>query len=410
MPRLPQTPTKRVSVGPDGRQGNGISLSPSLSASGFSVAFESKANNLVPRDTNRESDVFVYGMTNGRTTRVSVSTTGRQSNGESRGAKISADGRFVAFYSFASNLVPGDSNAAVDIFLHERASGTTTRISVGSDEAQANSDSLFPALSADARYVAFNSAASNLVAGDTNGWTDIFLRDRDSWHNHQDERRQQRHPRERYERQACRIRGRPVCGLHLLRLQPLPGNSNGTGDIFVRDRLAGTTSRVSISTGEAQGNGQSQEAAISATGRFVAFESEATNLVPGDTNAVFDVFIRDRDSGTTSRASVANDGSQANDHSQSLALSADGRFVAFSSSASNLVPNDTNNATDVFIRDRHTGTTRRVSLTAAGGQSNGFSLDPTLSADASLVGFASTARNLVPGDTNRKFDVFVRSR
>ena len=240
------------------------------------MAFESKANNLVSRDTNRESDVFVYGITNGRTTRVSVSTTGRQSNGESRGAKISADGRFVAFYSFASNLVPGDSNAAVDIFLHKRASGTTTRVSVASDEAQANSDSLFPALSADARYVAFDLAASNLVAGDTNGWTDIFLRDRDSGTTtRMSVASNGTQGNNASGRPAVSADGRFVAFISFAS-NLVPGDSNGTGDIFVRDRLAGTTSRVSISTGEAQGNGQSQEAAISATGRFVAFESEAS--------------------------------------------------------------------------------------------------------------------------------------
>jgi hypothetical protein len=403
--------TQRVSVASNGRQGTGHSLYPSLSASGLSVAFESRASNLVANDTNRRSDVFVHGVRAGGTKRVSVSTAGRQGNDDSRGGVISADGRFIAFYSWASNLVPGDTNGAVDIFVHQRATATTTRVSVGAAGTQANSDSLFPALSADGRYVAFDSAASNLVAGDTNGWDDIFVRDRQSGTTQRisvaNDGAQSIGGTSA--RPAISADGRFVAFLSYA-TNLVPGDTNGSADIFVRDRVAGTTRRVSVASGGAQANASSFEAAISADGRFVAFNSEAANLVAGDTNGYQDVFVHELSTGQTERMSVASTGAEGNSHSQAATLSADGRFVAFHSSAANLVPNDTNGADDVFIRDRRADTTQRVSLTQTGGQSNGYSFYPTLSADAGLVAFASTARNLVPGDTNGKFDVFVRTR
>jgi archaellum component FlaF (FlaF/FlaG flagellin family) len=168
------------------------------------------------------------------------------------------------------------------------------------------------------------------------------------------------------------------------------------------------TQRVSVATGGTQGNGDSFIPAISADGRYVTFQSIASNLVPGDTNSTFDVFVRDRRSGTTQRVNVATDGTQANGDSFSLAISADGRYVTFQSIASNLVPGDTNDRTDVFVRDLRSGTTQRVSVATGGTQANGDSDIPAISADGRYVAFESGASNLVPGDTNHSEDVFVR--
>jgi Tol biopolymer transport system component len=228
--------TERVSVGTGGTQANGFSIGPAISADGRFVAFESGATNLVPGDTNDAFGVFVRDRQAGQTTRVSVGVGGAAVRNESNNPAISADGRFVAFQSGASNLVPGDTNQTIDIFVRDRQAGRTTRVSVGSGGAQGNSGSFVPALSADGRFVAFGSEASNLVPGDT----------------------------------------------------------NGVADVFVRNRKLGTTRRVNVGPGGVQANGASflAEAAISAGGRFVAFESGASNLVPGDTNGVADVFIR----------------------------------------------------------------------------------------------------------------------
>jgi Tol biopolymer transport system component len=222
---------------------------------------------------------------------------------------------------------------------------TTTRVSVATSGTQGNGSSYSgpSAISADGRFVAFDSEASNLVGGDTNGW----------------------------------------------------------GDVFVHDRATGATTRVSVATGGAQGNGDSgaawdDVAAISADGRFVAFFSEASNLVAGDTNGVHDVFVHDRDTGVTTRVSVGTGGTEGNGRAHAIpAISADGGHVAFTSEATNLVAGDTNDATDIFVHDRDTGSTTRVSVGTDGTEGNGYSWIPSLSADGTSVAFYSSATNLV---------------
>src|SRR5688572_4209052 len=174
--------------------------------------------------------------------------------------------------------------------------------------------------------------------------------------------------------------------------------------------VAPATERVSVGSGGSQGDGTSHASAISADGRYVAFASWASNLVAGDTNGSGDVFVRDRQTGTTERVSVASGGSEGDADSWEPAISADGRYVAFSSSASNLVPDDTNGTFDVFIRDRQTGTTERVSVASDGSEGNAGSWEPVIGADGPDVAFSSLADNLVPGDTNGVMDVFVRDR
>jgi Tol biopolymer transport system component len=350
----------RVSVASDGTPADLHSEAPALSADGRFVAFDSEASNLVPDDTNGLPDVFVHDRATGLTSRVSVASDGTQGNGSTGQPTLSADGRFVAFASLASNLVPGDTNGSQpflgrDIFLHDRATGKTTRVSVASDGTQGNGESLSAAVSGDGRFVTFWSRASNLVAGDT----------------------------------------------------------NGTDDIFVHDRLTAVTTRVSVASDGAEGNGGSTTPSLSADGRFVAFTSEASNLVPGDTNGMADVFVHDRETGVTTRVSVASDGTQGDEGSFSPALSADGRFVAFMSGASTLVPGDTNQASDVFVHDRQTGVTTRVSVASDGTQGNEISVSPALSADGRFVAFYSYARSLIPGGINLPAfqpQVFVHDR
>jgi Tol biopolymer transport system component len=168
------------------------------------------------------------------------------------------------------------------------------------------------------------------------------------------------------------------------------------------------TKRVSVSSAEVQGNNGSYNPSISADGRFVAFGSDATNLVGGDTNGWEDVFVRDRRTGKTRRVNLSSAGAQGNDHSFNPSISADGRLVAFGSSATNLVGNDTNGFDDVFVRDRRTGKTRRVSVSSAGTQGDGGNFNPSTSSDGRFVGFESFAANLVGGDTNGFEDIFVR--
>src|SRR5207244_2293689 len=187
--------------------------------------------------------------------------------------------------------------------------------------------------------------------------------------------------------------------------------------LWGRSAGAQTTERVSVaSDGTTEGNDASLGSALSADGRFVAFDSAATDLVAGDTNGVSDVFVHDRQTGTTERVSVASDGAQGNGKSVFLsfafppALSADGRFVAFVSFATNLVAGDTNGATDVFVHDRQTGTTERVSVASDGAESNAACLGSALSADGRFVAFQSDATHLAPGDTNGTASALVRDR
>lgn len=356
----PAQQTERVSVDSSGAQANQYSYgwNSAISADGRLVAFVSAASNLVSGDTNGREDVFVRDRQTGTTSRVSVDSSGAEGDFGAGESVISADGRVVAFYSSATNLVAGDTNGCLDIFVHDLATGVTERVSVDSSGGQANYNSFHAALSSDGQIVAFTSFANNLVPGDT----------------------------------------------------------NGQSDVFVHDRSTGITERVSVDSSGNQGDGGSYSPSLSADGRTVAFESTATNLVAGDTNKLVDVFVHDRSTGITERVSVDSSGAQGNDSSNSPSISSDGNVVAFSSRARTLVAGDTNSSYDVFVHDRTTGITERVSVDSAGGEGDGDSgsLDgpwcPAISQDGSIVAFSSVATNLVAGDTNHRYDVFVRDR
>ncbi|WP_354147707.1 HYR domain-containing protein [Arthrobacter sp. 754] len=404
--------TTRVSVAGDGTQANLVSRWPAISGDGRYVAFESAAPNLVPGDTNNRLDVFVHDLDTGGIERVSVAGDGAQATSNSFQPTISADGRYVAFYSDAGNLVPGDTNGTQDVFVRDRVAGSTERVSVAGDGSQANSSSFEPAISADGRYVAFESNAGNLVPGDTNFMTDVFVRDRATGSTERVSVASEgsQATGQSFGDPAISSDGRYVA-FNSLANNLVPGDTNGTKDVFVRDRVAGSTERVSVAGDGTEANGESHEPAISSDGRHVAFRSVGTNLAPGDTNGTDDMFVRDRVTGSTERVSVASDGTQANSQSYlEPEISADGRYVTFQSVASNLVAADTNGTDDVFVRDRVAGSTERVSLASDGTQANGQSVLPAISGDGRYVVFQSVASNLVPGDTNGAPDVFVRDR
>jgi len=400
----------RLSVDSAGNQANDSSVNPSISADGRFVAFESYASNLVPGDTNNTNDIFVRDLSTNTTTRVSVDSAGNQGNKVSSQPSISADGRFVAFYSDASNLVPGDTNNLADIFVRDLLTNTTTRVSVDSAGNQGNLVSSDPSISANGRFVAFQSQGSNLVPGDTNNTNDIFVRDlltNTTTRVSVDSAGNQANSDSYYP--SISADGRFVAfGSNSSNL--VPGDPNNRFEIFVRDLSTNTTTRVSVDSAGNLGNGYSYTPSISADGRFVAFYSDASNLVPADTNNSPDVLVRDLSTNTTTRVSVDSAGNLGNGDSYLPSISADGRFVAFYSDASNLAPGDTNNSPDIFMRDLLTNTTTRLSVDSAGNQGNadtrGFA-SPSISADGRFVAFSSSASNLVPGDTNNTRDVFV---
>ena len=403
----PVTTITRVSVASNGLQGNSWSDDPVISTDGLYVAFFSNASNLVSGDNNGEYDVFLHNTQTGITTRVSVNSYGEEGNGFSEAPTISADGRYVAFLSSSDNLVSGDTNYTNDIFLRDTQTSTTTRISVDSSGTQANEISSSPSISADGRYVAFTSNASNLVGGDTNGTQDIFLRDTligTTTRISVDSSGKQGNADSVYP--SISADGRYVAFISAAS-NLVSGDTNGKQDIFLHDTQTGTTTRLSVDSNGKQGNGNSYGQSISADGRCVTFTSDASNLVGGDGNNTSDVFLRDTQPGITTRLSVNSNGAQANYHSESPSISANGHLVAFSSAASNLISGDTNEVIDLFLRDIQAGSTSRLPLDSTGIQGNRPSLKPHISADGRYVTFFSDATNLVSGDTNGTFDVFI---
>lgn len=341
--------TTLVSRSSAGAAGNARSGAPSISANGQVVAFHSYASNLVAGDTNNQSDIFVHDMRTGKTTRASVTTAGQQVS-TSVGTNIvgppsiSADGRYVGFTAVPQGLAAGDT-ANANAYLHDRVASTTevvgrSHLGLVTDVTTGSAVSV----SADGRVVAFHSGSSSVVAGD----------------------------------------------------------GNGDPDVFVRDRVAGTTKMVP------GGEHGSDRHTLSADGRFVAFESASDTLVSGDTNAKTDVFVLDRTSMTTTRVSVATAGVQANGHSSHASISSDGRYVTFQSEASNVVSGDTNGQPDVFRHDRATGQTIRISLTARGAQNSQDAEYASVSGNGQHVTFESYSRTLTGVDTRGYGQTFVR--
>ncbi|MBR1124542.1 PD40 domain-containing protein [Bradyrhizobium lablabi] len=385
----------RVSTDAAGTQGNSEAAEPVFSPDGSKIAFSSMASNLVAGDSIGDYDIFIkdlatgaidlvssepdiYGgstpvfspdgskiafvgsglvgsgifvkdIVTGAIALVSTSAAGTPANGGSYDLTFSPDGSKIAFASPATNLVAGDTNGAYDIFVKDLTTGAVTRVSVDAAGAEGDGYSDTPVFSPDGNKIAFQSSASNLVAGDTNNATDVF----------------------------------------------------------VKDLTTGTVTLVSVNGVGAQGNLASGTPVFSPDGNKVAFQSGASNLVPGDTNDSFDIFVKDLTTGAITRVSVNTAGVQANGHSGEPVFSPEGGRIAFFSDASNLVAGDTNGSRDIFVMDLTTGEVSRISIGAAGPEGNGHSFQLVFSPDGSSIAFFSLAPNLVAGDTNHTSDIFL---
>ncbi|WP_221030636.1 beta strand repeat-containing protein [Actomonas aquatica] len=368
--RIALDPTNFPTVYWTSDEGNNWSDQPVTSEDGRYTVFASDSTNLVDGDGNNQRDIFVYDQQTSTIRRLNVSEQGAEGNGASQYPFISANANRVAFSSEATNLVLGDTNGFSDIYVVTTFTGAISRVSLSSTGTQANGSSFRPALSQDGRYVVFESSATNLVTG---------------------------------------------------------GTATGVTHIFLRDTQTGTTELISVDGSGAAGNDDSTQARVSADGRYVVFASDASNLVAGDANGTRDIFVRDRTAGTTTRVSVATGGTEANGFSRSPSLTSDGGMVAFSSAASNLVAGDTNGIPDIFVHTVATGVTTRVSISSAGAQASDpssanfqlGSINPSISATGRFVAFASLANNLTDGDavgqyqgtdSNRSLDIFVHDR
>jgi Tol biopolymer transport system component len=347
-----------VSLSKSGKAGDGRSAIPTVSPDGNSVSFYGESSTFVTSDTNGLSDIYIKNLKTGVVTLVSQTVGGVIANGQSLFQTFSPDGTKIAFESVASNLVTGDSNGAYDVIIKDLKTGTLKIASTNEAGTLGNGASGGPSFSPDGKSVAFYSSSTNLVANDR----------------------------------------------------------NGTDDIFVKNLVTGKVTLVSSDKNGKAGNDFSNHAVFSPDGKKVMFFSAASNLVANDTNNSSDIFLKDLTTGAIIRVSESKSGAQGNGHSyfpqfspnSKYVFSKDGSKVLFTSEASNLVAGDTNGVADVFMKNLKTGAITRVSTGTAGKQSNGLSDYAVFSPDGNKVAFESRGSNLAVGDSNSAFDVFVK--
>lgn len=400
--------TSRVSVDSNGVEGNLESFGPALNETGNIVAFESDAFNLVPNDANQRTDVFVHDRGTNATTRVSVDSNGSEGGASSTSPALSGDGNIVAFESSSINLVENDMNLMTDVFVHDRSSGATTRVSVDSNGVEGNGQSNRPAINGDGLIIVFQSRATNLVLNDTNTAEDIFAHDRLSGTtirvsvNSQGEQ-----ANNDSENPDITPDGRYVV-FSSFASNLVENDTNNRGDIFLRDLQTGTTTLVSVNSNGEQSDGGSSHPVLSADARFVAFHSNGKNLdsIGIDDNFVEDVFVHDRQTGVTTRISLDEVGEEGFDESRFPEISDDGQWIAFSSQ-NDFVANDSNGTGDIFLFDRVNEVMSRVTVNSDGVGANRNSDSLALSGDGQVAAFSSQAFNLVPGDGNDEKDIFV---
>ena len=388
---------ERVSLSNTGEQANSVSFYSDLSSDGRYSTFDSVATNLVIGDTNRFTgqngeDVFRHDVLTGETIRASVSSTGEQADFDVNQPQISDDGRFITFFTSSTTLVDDDLNGHQDIFLHDVLTGQTSLVSRDANGVPLSGVSTSPSISGDGSVIVFASLAEgrgifrhDVVLGQTTKVVDASVNvfgsegERTSVDND---------------------------GSHLAYFSFPPFSSNSS--VYVYNHTTGENQLVSASTDGVPAGGISDWPSISGDGSYVAFQTNSDNLIVNDTNNVSDVYVKNMQSGEITRVSVSSSGGQGNVKSGEPSISADGRYVAFFSSATNLIDNDTNGGTsDVYVHDIETGRTALVSVSATGEQGNNRSRRPSISADGRKISFLSWASNLVPDDTNNFQDIFV---
>jgi Tol biopolymer transport system component len=401
----------RLSLPPSGIQPTSDCEGGDMSADARFCVLQTYSDLFVPGDTNGVSDVFLFDRTSGTYTRVSVNNVGAQVSQNSFNGRVSDDGRYVAFDSTAPDLWSGAGVGTVQVYLRDLAAGTTTPVSVAALGGAADaSGASCMGISGTGRFVFLNSNATNLVPGGSNGLEQSYVRDMQTGI-------------------TTRVmpglgNTLPDAGAAIDAFSPdgryvviesastnlVPGDGNSLYDVFLRDQVAGTTTRVSVGLGGADGDGDSWEGAVSDNGRYVGFTSSADNLVPNDTNGRTDVFVRDLVAGTTERVSLDWTGAQLGSYSGVVRMSADGRYVAFSTDSYLTTPAKIDVDYQTFIRDRALAKTSWVSVNSAWEAANNGAFPEAISADGRFVLFTSIVDNFLPGDTNSAFDVYLRDR
>jgi hypothetical protein len=424
---------------------NNSSCAPNISADGSAIVFYSFASNLVQNDTNNIADLFYYDVKSKYISLITSNSDGTQSNGGfwRPEASISGDGNLVVFASYASNLVKNDTNGTYDIFIYNRTHNTIAIASNNYSGVQANGGSLTCGITVDGKYIIFESGATNLTLNDDNNQSDYFIKNIET----KSILKITSQLKTNYEfssQSNINGTGQYVVFSSTAKLTPDDDSyssdiflydskinniskifqnasdpsisSDGrfitfvqaNNDIYLKDNATGSITNICVNTNGDKANGSSFEPVISGNGKFIIFKSYASNLVGNDTNNLPDIFIRNLDSWSITRVNTNSAGNQANGESYFPAsISADGGVIVFSSSASNLVPNDTNNADDIFLRDLGTGVIKRISNGFKGDQANSRCVLPTISSNGRYISFTSQASNLVSNDTNGQDDIFI---
>ncbi|QBB70032.1 hypothetical protein ELE36_06465 [Pseudolysobacter antarcticus] len=457
---------RRASTSTFGVQASAASAEPAISANGRYVAFTSLAGNLVAGDSNQVRDVFVKDMSTGALVRASLRSDGSEDTTPneyySMSPALSADGRYVAFAASGS-LVPSDGNGFPDIYVRDLVTGQLDLVSSDSNDIVGSFRSFTPAISADGRYVAFVSQSFNFSPLGVNAMTAIYIKDRLTRKLTMVSAAADGTPANNYsyETPAISADGNLVAFMSLAQnltagttfndyrifvknmttgaISLGSAQANGVAispahnptmsadgryvgfsvqqytplmrlDVFIKDRQTAAITRANLGpSGALALGGDSDVPAISGNGRFVAFQSAATNLVAADNNGLTDEFVRDLQTQTTTRISAIDAGTRSDGASAEASISRDGRYAVFSSLGSGLVASDSNAASDIFVVDRNTLLPLRMSVDASGVQANGASDSPAISATGAWVSFRSSASNLVSGDSNGGADIFIKN-
>lgn len=378
-----------------------------ISRDGRYLAFYSVATNLVPNDTNGRGDIFVADRSTGNVELVSVSTSEVQHTGSVGSFDISGNGRYVAFSCSDDALVANDSNGESDILIRDLQEGTTELVSVRTNGAQGNGASVAPSVSYDGRYVAFVSYATNLVNSDGNGVHDVFVRDRLSGITTIESVNTTGQEANDYSQNPSISDDGSKLAFESPATDIIANDTNGQFDVFVRDRIAGMTEAASVNSSEVLSAGGAVFPVLSGDGTCVAFFGVADDLDDTDMNGIFDIFVRDMEAGTTEIVSVGNNGEvNGTTTIMGTTISDDGRFAGFQTTSA-LDSDDMNSDQDVFIRDRKEKTTTRFSVADDGSDANDLAELLAISGDGKVAGFISEASNLAPPDFNGYKDVFA---
>lgn len=401
--------TSRVSVDSNGAESDSLNTAPSISSDGRYITYASSSTNLVAGDTNFADDIFLYDTVTEITKRISVDSGGNQGNSWSYEPSISGDGRYVTYASDADNLVAGDTNVTTDVFLYDTVTEITIRVSVDSFGNEADGYSNIPNISSNGEYITYGSDATNLVPGDTNFTADIFLYYIDT----------QETARISVDSGGTEGNGysfySAISGDNRYTVYQsdadnlVAGDTNIATDIFLYDLVNETTTRVSLDSGGGQTNGSSLYPSISSDGRYIAYQSEANDIVAGDSNLSQDIFLFDNMSQTTTLVSKDSNGIISNNYSENPVVSGDGKYVAYTSYGDNLVSNDTNTTYDVFAFEVDTAKTFRVSVDSDRNQGDNGSAGPAINDDGKYIVYQSDAANLVTADSNGATDIFLAS-